>query len=285
MLPDESDIRPLIAHKFGADLSALADVHSLAVAAVYPRISIPPDPDLDPAVHLVALALYVKACKQTRAIWHLCELGLGLDASALVRHLFETTVALAFVLRKRVFLRRGGKRSPPVRGKPLNRRLRARLYLANMAFEQERTLDDWLKTRGLKRHARTKLDPKSIRAHAADAVAAIGPEWTDRLKKSRSYSGLSLRDLVGSLRLKGAYATMYRSTSWSVHGGADLGQFVVDRDGRSELLLSPSDAWVQPSIGAASLLLILCVSHLDDAFRLGLESRIRPHRLRLGFRE
>src|SRR5262249_42730366 len=55
----------------------------------------------------LALGLYAKACKQFRAIIILAERGFGGELAVLTRSLFETTLALAFIITEQVILKRG----------------------------------------------------------------------------------------------------------------------------------------------------------------------------------
>jgi ribosome-binding protein aMBF1 (putative translation factor) len=105
---------------------------------------------------------------------------------------------------------------PKVKGKPLSTRFRARLYIANLAFEKERMLGQWLKTPGLLRTAK-RAARLAIQERVKQAEAVIGADWAARLKRTRSYSGLSIKDLAESLKLTTSYATFYRSASWPTH--------------------------------------------------------------------
>jgi len=93
-----------------------------------------------------------------------------------------------------------------------------------------------------------------------------------------------LKDLALTLRLAQAYATLYRSASWSTHA-TDLPQFVrlAPRAGTPTLYLSPGDAWVPQTIRGASLLLVICIEFLNERFGLGHEQRIQEEKHRLGF--
>jgi len=283
MLPEEAEAKAYIQHRHRAALDGMSQLHTLAVSALTP-FRTTTKPGFDETVHLVSLALYVKACKQFRSIQLLCEAGLGADANAVTRNLFETAIALAFVLRARIRLKRGGKPVPKVKGRPFGRRLRARLFLAHVAFEKQRTLDEWSRTPGLKRSAKSKIDATIVAQGVVEAEGAIGKEWTDQLRKGKSYSGLTLKELVQSLRLGQIYATLYRAGSWSVHGGADIGQFVTETAGGPALLLAASDAEIEPAMGGASVLMTICLGLLEDAYSLRLSSAIKTHRLRLGMK-
>jgi hypothetical protein len=283
MLPDEQIVRAELQSRFAEAFQGMSELLSFAVGVVTAgEIRLTRLRGVDSAVVQVALGLYVKACKQFRSILVLCEHGFGEDAHALTRNLFETAIALVFVLRHRVTLRSQGKTLPRVKGKPLTAKLRARLYVANIAFEHERTLNEWERTKGL-RHAAKTLDKKGIPERVNAAEKAIGREWADRLKKRRTYSGTTVKDLALTLGLTQAYATLYRSASWSTHA-TDLTQFVrLAPQAGTTLYLSPGDAWVPPTIRGASLLLVISIEFLNERFGLGHEERIQEEKHRLGF--
>jgi hypothetical protein len=283
MLPNEPAVERDLASRFGNQFTEMTALHTFAVSILAPQITIKGSKGVDGSVVYVCLGLFVKACRQFRSVQHLCQAGLGSDAHALTRNLFETWLALMFVARRRVTLKQGKKRLGSVGKRALGSRLRARLYLANAAFESERVVKDWESTVGLKRSAKVKLDGQSIRMGAADAATAIGAEWTKRLKEKKSYSGLNLRELAHSFRVDAAYATLYRSASWSTHA-VDLNQFLANTANGLELKLEPSDDWIEPTIGGASLTLVCCIDVLNDRFHLALDSQLAPYKAKHGLK-
>ncbi len=83
---------------------------------------------------MVGLGLLAKACKQYRAVGAMVELGLGDVADSIARMMFESMLAIHFVLRAEVNLTRDGVPVGPVPNRPLTTRLRTSLYLANDAI-------------------------------------------------------------------------------------------------------------------------------------------------------
>jgi hypothetical protein len=263
MLPDEVEARAKLMQVFEKEFAQMSELHDLSVSFVSFPLKVASGPDLDRSTADVSLALYVKALRQFRAIQVLCEGGLGTDAWALARNLFETTLALCFVLQPRFRPKRGGRPLAAVKGKPLSRRFRARLYIANISFEKERTLSQWQKTRGLRRTAKRAV--RVIEERVKQAESVIGPEWTERLKRSRSYSGLSIKDLAASLKLTTSYATFYRMASWPTHAtDADM---IFSQE--STLDIAPSPRGIREAAAAASILLCRCADIVNDGLRLG----------------
>ena len=144
MLPGERAVRLHLRRTFSNELRHMEALHNLAVRSLSRRLR--PQHGIDTHTLWVAAGLFAKACKQHRAIQILCRAGLGTDAHALTRNLFETTLALFFVLRKRVTLKQGGRRTARVDWRPLNSRLRSRLYNSNIQFEKQRAAKDWIRT-------------------------------------------------------------------------------------------------------------------------------------------
>ncbi len=109
------------------------------------------------------IGLLTKGCKNFRSIQILCERGLHDDASALVRVLMETTVAVLFILQKAS-------------------RRRALGFHAHSIGQSLKMLDEWKKTPGLKRKAtkaalkQTQILWPSTRDNYRDSISSsIGP--------------------------------------------------------------------------------------------------------------
>jgi len=274
MLPNEDDARVAVAAQFRREFAFAREVLDHCVAVVNrDRLRVEKRRGLNDTVLFVALGLYTKACKQARSILTLCEGGLGEDAHALTRALFETTLALNFILRPRVTIRRGGIRLPPVSGKPLTTGFRADLYLARFVVERNLMVQDLARTPGWKRTA-NKIDRASLASEAAKTAQSIGPEWTKRLKQSRTYSGVSLRDTAFSLGYGQAWVVLYRTGSWSTHAN-DIEQYVTLRETSPtdptlvpEIYLQPGPAWVPQALIASAGLLVDCLSLLNSRFGL-----------------
>src|SRR4051794_29878373 len=66
-------------------------------------------PGVTDRARFLALGLYAKACKQFRGIIILGERGFGDEVTVLTRSLFETTLALNFILNESITLKRDGK--------------------------------------------------------------------------------------------------------------------------------------------------------------------------------
>jgi hypothetical protein len=99
-LPHETKVLTEIAAKHHVELDAMTKLHD-AVVAMMDSWTIQKPRGLNPIVVKTMIGLLTKASKTFRSIQILCERGLHNDASALVRVLMETTVAIAFILQKK----------------------------------------------------------------------------------------------------------------------------------------------------------------------------------------
>src|SRR4051812_648523 len=92
-LPAEDAIRQQIATQLKAELQAMTDLHDAVVSMLGGNWTVPKEKvkGLDSAVVYTVAGLLTKACKTFRAVQLLCEAGLGTDAGAMGRSLFETT--------------------------------------------------------------------------------------------------------------------------------------------------------------------------------------------------
>lgn len=283
MLPHETAVETELAIRFPYLFQTAHDVHVLAVKPLL-------EPDgivgkisrgLSRSVVYTAIGLHVKALKQHRSTQVLAEKGLGQDALAITRNLFETMMALAFLLRHRVTLKEHGRVLAPVPGKPLSTRFRTQMYDANTTLEKQRTNTEFARTKGLRNWAKSLNTPELL-AEIKAVEAALGPDWTKRLRDRKSYSGVSIKDLAISLRLGPAYATHYRVSSWSVHASTLHRYITFDGQGGPPTIhLFPDASDVGEAVHTANIFLLACIDLLNSRMGLGLENGIKAMRMRL----
>lgn len=75
MLPDEAEARAKLLELFRSEFVQMSELYDLSVRLISFPLKIAARPSLDKSTADVALALYVKACRQRRAIQLLCEAG------------------------------------------------------------------------------------------------------------------------------------------------------------------------------------------------------------------
>jgi len=190
------------------------------------------------------MTLNVQTCRLFRSIIDDCSRCESYTANILSRSLFETIVALQFILKSRVYIfvephrdkqtkahlkdpdgdlqyiSKTYAHNPPAWARPsfLSRDLRANLYVSHDHFDSVRFTKECADIGGLKRVARSRKKaedpnvPITIRN-------TIGDEWFSILKHKKSYSGLSVKELaiILSRPLSRWYASVYHIQSRMVH--------------------------------------------------------------------
>ena len=239
------------------------------------------------------LGVFIKACVTFRAIIHLCESGLDRSALPLSRSLFENAMTLSFLSRRRVSLFRFNEskakpRSPlPLYGKTLTPAFRTALYNAWCLLKEEKTVEGWTRTPGLKR--RGSHAHNTLKLVKMEYVADIGTDWETALKRSNTCSGLSISDFARSLGgfYRAWYATIYAEESKSVHQ-SDLLNYLDCDEAESTFsarwFTSPGSVKVTLVRGAS--VFYQCISEMHSRFRFDTElvssARLCADRLILG---
>lgn len=223
--------------------------------------------------------LLLDSCRHFRSIIVLAEIGNGMAVDILTRTLFESLLGMNFVLAPRLRLwtedRKRGKvtRTPlNLHGRILTPQFRATLYCAYIAFQ----MDDWVwrirKVRGLKRASKAlqaAVDPKATNVW----IDEIGVSWSERLLRSRSYSGLKIAGLARcvSKTMAKYYNTLYSYQSAAVHGVKISELINKDDDGPR----SPLGTWQDDSTQLRRLLRTACglfysqIAFLHQSFDYG----------------
>lgn len=275
-LPHEDEVRAVIRKRLAPELKIASAILDLGTGIYTSGSPMKPGKGLDDFVVIVALGLVAKACKQFRAIGEMVELGLGEVADSNARMLFETMLAVHFILRPRVILRRDGKKLAAIKGKPLTTKFRTSLYLANDAFNGRKLANGLLATLGLKRQM-SKEARTEILKQATEWETEIGPDWTKRLKEG--YAGVKIVSLAESLGFAQLYHSIYRITSGGVHAADATGHIRLDDDPKAEwrFRAAPGTDGIANTLKFASLLLIKVMEAADE--RLGLMLKERKDKL------
>ncbi len=204
----------------------------------------------------VIFLLLTKACKTFRAIRATCLEGCGQDAGILVRGLFETTLAVLWILQR-------------------NSRHRAVLFAAHQDQRLLVMVQEGARTPGLKRRRKQYLKAAQARMDDwltfldADALSSTRRHW------SGERGGLE----AVAQKLKGcrvAYNSVYRMTSTFAHGSdpTQHAQF-YERGARGPVYkLLPGDAEVERCIVVSCVLLYAIVKRMNDRMGLGLEDTL-----------
>jgi Family of unknown function (DUF5677) len=271
-LPHEDKVRGVIRKRLEPELKIASAILDLGTGIYTSGTPMKPGKGLDDFVVVIALGLVAKACQQYRAIGEMVELGLSEVADSNARMLFETMLAVHFILRPRVILKRDGKKLAAIKGKPLTTKFRTSLYLASDAFNGRKLAHGLLATPGLKRQMSKEVRTEIVR-QATEWETEIGPDWAKRLKEG--YAGVKVINLAESLGFERLYHSIYRITSGGVHATDATGHIRLDDDPKAEWRFgaAPSTDGIANTLKFASLLLIKIFEVADERLGLGLKER------------
>jgi Family of unknown function (DUF5677) len=244
------------------------------------------------SLHL-AMLLNIQACRQFRSMVEECRRGEAFCANIIARSLYETTLALLFVLkpRVRIVVEPDTKRRThpdgslkysvrPLRKKEKasnipSRELRADLYVAHSVisgpafFERMGTIPK-LKRFGKQRARRVR---ELTAPNAKEFQRRVGPEWWSALRITHSYSGLGVEQLTSVVDSAGAltgwYQTVYRAQCSLVHGNEALLHGQAGADGMMRAQWFSTDNEVCGALHEACLFLLVCVNTFQRYIGLG----------------
>jgi hypothetical protein len=258
MLPHETEVKAEIETTYRTQLEAMTALHESVMAmltagswTITKRRGVPW------FVAATMIGLLTKAAKTFRAVQILCERGLHDDASALVRVLMETTVAILFILQK------SSKR-------------RAIAFHAYGLVQASKMLNEWKTTPGLKRKA-----TKAAFAQVAYGIATYASHLPPGTDFRRHWSGkANLKEALSALRGDAMYSTLYRHTSAISHGADFGGHFEVE-NGSDDFVwqIEPTIRGFEAPAYAARQLLWMAAHRIDGRLGLGFASQLAPHKL------
>jgi hypothetical protein len=217
----------------------------------------------------LALGLYAKGCKQFRGIIILGEGGFGGEVTVLTRALFETTLAMNFIMKETVALKRDGKAFDPDPSRPLTTDFRALLYGAHAAFVQAKRHKQWSECPELRSSMHFRGDRQTITAQTMEARSAVGEKWWDALKGGQA--GLSVRNLADSLGVLSYYLVIYGDQSEVAHAGDGFMHFDLGDDG-GWLDLAPSPAGIGGLLRLAGLVFLGCLTGIHNRLSFGAQA-------------
>lgn len=192
--------------------------------------------------NLTLVALHTSLCRvfrQFRTVIELCERGEAEDAAAISRGIFETSLAVAFVLNDRVKLRTFDEHGKghvvkwmKEANRPMSREFRAELFNAHQRLDGYRYIRRNKNRPGMKRECVQLLKQLENEGVRADVELTIGAEWTTRFTKSDSFACISIADLARSIGgpFTRWYSDIYSDQSSHVHFGDALSRIDLDVD-------------------------------------------------------
>lgn len=189
--------------------TALINLGQQVVEERLPTVTLPPQP----SAYRVGNGLCIRACKSLRSITSLAQFGAGSDIAVLLRSMFETFVAINFVLQDTVSL------PFDTSTQNLDPDQRARIYAGFIEVNKLENLKRLQKSDHV--HAPLKaIDHQPFLDKISEVERSIGPAWVARFRKSpRTYSGLNLARLSSVLGKDCDlyYSLLYGEQSASVH--------------------------------------------------------------------
>jgi hypothetical protein len=256
MLPSEAAVAQHIAVQFQQQFQSMEELHN-AVVGMFggPWHITKPRGTSRFTVETVA-GLLTKACKTYRAVHMVCAAGLGTDGGVLARSLFETTIAILFIMQKRS-------------------KERAVLYHAYGAEQRLKMLNHWKRTKGLKRMA-----TKRMIANQTEELDGLMKELPPGANAKRHWSGLAnFEASVNSLKAAQLYAVFYRHTSSFAHGPDFQEHVTIDPvSGDFTFELEPTGNHIDSTVAVSRLLLWAAADRINGRLGLGFDAVLAPLR-------
>lgn len=286
MLPFEDQVRQEVQAEYPRDLAESRKLLHLAMDMIGSdgnggvNISSAPIPGVTDRARSLALGLYVKAIKQFRGIIILGERGFRSEVTILTRTLFETALAINFIMNETVALKRDGKPFDPDPSRRLTTDFRALLYGAHAAYVQAKRYKQWGERPELRSSMHLRGHQSQIDAQTAQVRNAVGERWWDALKGGQA--GLSVRNLADSLGVLSYYLVIYGDQSDVAHAGDGFMHFDLDDDG-TWLDLAPSSAGIGGLLRLAGLVFLACLTGIHNRLNFGLETESALNAFAKGF--
>lgn len=211
------------------------------------------------AVMTTVMGLLAKICKTHRAVELVASKGLGEDGMTLARSCYETGMLVTFILQENAETR--------------NAETRNAMYVTHMIHQKLKMFNSWVTTPGLAQVMATD-EMKALRAEMGRALEkwqglCVGMD----VKEHWSGKG-SLAAAAPMLEEGLSYHLLFREMSPHAHGN-DLFDHVEHQDeGPSLLNLAPSATLTVRSIELSSRFLWAIAAKIDEAWALGLTSRL-----------
>jgi hypothetical protein len=274
MLPFEDQVRLDVEANYHEELAESRELLGLALEMIgsdgQGGLQIPsePVPEVTNRARSLALGLFAKACKQFRGIIILAERGFGGEVTVLTRSLFDTTLAMNFIMNERVALKREGKQFNPDSSRPLDTDFRTLLYYAYSASIEAKRCRQWREQPELLSNIELRGTPESIAAQTAAARAAVGEIWWQNLKVGQA--GLSVRDLADSLGVLSYYLMIYGDQSQVAHACDGFMHFHFDDESnRGSLDLCPSPDSIGVLLRLAGLVFLSTLTGIHNRLKFG----------------
>ncbi|MCE9546393.1 MAG: DUF5677 domain-containing protein [Planctomycetia bacterium] len=216
----------------------------------------------------LATSMNIGAIKTLQSVCNAAEAGSGHDVTMLVRSLFETAMAIQFVIRDEVEIEYGKVTHKPPR------EVRARMVLAHqprlkLHKHQQNCKDPTMAT------ALADIPAEHIRnveEWAAEAESHLAPEWIERMDGNRNtYCGKQIREIATFLEkpndipYRRIYQGLYNDMSRPAHGMSFMDHIKASpKDGTLSVVWHCDPVALVHSIDMAAMFVIVGLQSLSD---------------------
>jgi hypothetical protein len=253
-LPYEDEGRAHVQADLARELSQMGSLLSLALV-VLPQAGFTPasGKEMSQSTFDVVAGLYAKACKTFRAIMITAEAGLAEDTHILARALFETMLAICWILKESSLIR-------------------TQMYLAHLSMRDRKNF----------RYMRTKPDLKPYISDAALAeVEKQVAEWEEELTAEQMkglddrYSGKNIEQTAQEMGLGVTYDVYYRYACGFNHVSDLLSHVAYTEQGKLMLKLAPEPSdELRKAMAMSHAFLRQTIATINDSWGLGKDAEI-----------
>lgn len=283
--PEEISNIKKIQHNFKLTIENGKRLFKLGVDTLAQPVHIEKIPGIDKFALIVTAGILTKICRLYRGIYILGSSGLVAEAEILQRSLYESMIGLFFILRPRVILRQNDKPLRRIGKKSFNSIFRARLYFAFERVQLSKKINIYEQTAGLKGLSK-RMNKIEIDKQMQTVERVVGKEWLNRLKRSKTYSGVSLKDLAQSLGLISAHQTAYYYMSKTAHAMDSSDYIHLDaQQGGLYIRLHDDLNSLGRIFGTADVLFFHSIDIYNRRFKLGLDRKLENMKAKLDFKE
>lgn len=200
------------------------------------------------------MGLLAKACKTHRAVELVARNGLGEDGMTLARSMYETAMIVSFIVKE-------------------DSETRNAMYVTHMIHQKLKMFNSWAATPILA-HLSATEEMKTLRAETERALEKWKAKCNGADVKEHWSGKGSLAAAAPMLEEDASYHLLFREMSPHAHANDLFDHVEHQNEGPSLLNLAPSATLTLRSLELSSRFLWAMASKIDEAWTLGLTSRL-----------
>jgi hypothetical protein len=290
--PGENERREEVANNLRGFFNVAESLHNFWLN--HPKVYWIEKSKLPPLITTVAVMLDIQASRLFRSAIEECKRCQGYSANIIARSLFETVLAMRFVLARKL-LRLAVDRAKTTAGTPkvdsagnsvfyckrvtsstpraliryLSQKKRASLFLASACFKDARSSQKLKAIPHMRRKVR-KL-AQMTNALISSYEKAIGAEWSSILRNSHSYSGLNVETLskVMGKSFDRWYQLIYHFQSVNVHAGDPMRHLRRSDDEKLQVVYLSTDGEIRQALAPAITMFLIAIDTLQQSIGYG----------------